>query len=162
MNSRERVVTALNHKEPDRVPLDIAGTIVSSITSKAYENTDYALAGTAVFGGGIFEQPSRMMGMEKFLMSLAANEEFADTVMGRILEIYIESCNRYLDLLGEYLQVFIYWNDIAGQHGPMISPDTYRRLIKPRDKRLFDAVKRKTDAKIFYHCCGACREYGRY
>jgi uroporphyrinogen decarboxylase len=279
MNSRERVVTALNHKEPDRVPLDIGGTIVSSITSKAYmnlrdylampkeqlkifdhvqrlpyidpglikkldidvhsvqahylsgddqkylddgdywafydrwgskmrmpkvgghyfdwvefpikditmaelekykwpepdtdesfmelrdraeylyESTDYALAGTAVFGGGIFEQPSRMMGMENFLMSLAANEGFADTVMGRILEIYIESCNRYLDLLGEYLQIFIYWNDIAGQHGPMISPDTYRRLIKPKDKRLFDAVKKKTDAKIFYHCCGACREF---
>ncbi|MHC4060436.1 MAG: hypothetical protein ACYSUC_06630 [Planctomycetota bacterium] len=49
MNSRERVVAALNHKEPDRVPLDIGGTIVSSITGKAYENTDYAQAGTAVF-----------------------------------------------------------------------------------------------------------------
>ncbi|MHC4645689.1 MAG: uroporphyrinogen decarboxylase family protein [Planctomycetota bacterium] len=278
MNSRERVMCTLNHKEPDQVPLDIGGTIVTSITSKAYmnlreylgmpkeklkifdhvqrlphidaelikrlgidvrsvqagyvasddlkylddgdywafydqwgskmrmpkvgghyfdwvefpindismdelkdykwpkpdtdesylklrdtakylyENTDYALAGTAVFGGGIFEQPSRMMGMENFLMSLAADENFADTVMSRILDIYIECCNRYLDLLGEYLQVFVYWNDIAGQRGPLISPDTYRRLIKPKDKKLFDAVKKKTDAKIFYHLCGACSQ----
>ncbi|MHC4620700.1 MAG: uroporphyrinogen decarboxylase family protein [Planctomycetota bacterium] len=278
MNSRERVLCALNHKEPDRVPLDIGGTIVSSITSKAYmnlrrylgmpkeelrifdhvqrlpyidaelirqlgidvhsvqasyvsgddqkylddgdywafydrwgskmrmpkvgghyfdwvefpikditmdelssykwpepdaddsylklrdrakylfENTDYALAGTAVFGGGVFEQPSRMMGMENFLMSLAANEKFADAVMSKILDIYIECCSRYLDLLGEYLHVFVYWNDIAGQRGPLISPDTYRRMIKPKDKKLFDAVKKKTDAKIFYHCCGACRQ----
>jgi len=279
MNSRERVVATLNHKEPDKVPLDIGGTIISSITTKAYadlrdylgmpkedikifdhvqrlpyidpqllkklgvdvhtvqadyvagadlqylddgdywafydgwgaklrmpkqgghyfdwvefpinnidmnelknykwpeppsqesfmhlrdkakylrENTDYALTGTAIFGGGVFEQPERMMGMENFLMSLAANEEFADTVMSKITDIYIETCNRYLNLLGNYLDVFIYWNDMTGQEGPMISPDTYRRLIKPKDKKLLDAVKKKTDAKIFYHCCGACRDF---
>ena len=124
-----------------------------------YENTDYALAGTGVFGGGVFEQPARMMGMELFLTSLALDEKFADTVMERITEIYIENCNRYLDELGQYIQVFVYWNDMTGQNGPMISPEMYRRLIKPKDKRLIEAVKKKTDAKIFYHCCGAAREF---
>ena len=124
-----------------------------------YEHTDYALAGTGVFGGGIFEQPARMMGMERFLMSLALDQKFADTVMERIIEIYIENCNRYLDELGEYIQVFVYWNDMTGQNGPMISPEMYRRFIKPKDKRLIEAVKKKTDAKFFYHCCGAAREF---
>jgi uroporphyrinogen decarboxylase len=100
-----------------------------------------------------------MMGMENFLMSLAADEKFADAVMSKIMDIYVESCNRYLDLLGQYIQVFIYWNDIAGQNGPLISPDTYRRMIKPKDKKLVDAVRRKTEAKIFYHCCGACHDF---
>jgi uroporphyrinogen decarboxylase len=36
MNSRERVLAALNHKEPDRVPLDM-GSIQSGIHIKAYE-----------------------------------------------------------------------------------------------------------------------------
>ena len=36
MNSRERVLTALNHKEPDRVPFDMGGTIVTGIHHKAY------------------------------------------------------------------------------------------------------------------------------
>jgi uroporphyrinogen decarboxylase len=36
MNSRERLETALNHKEPDRVPIDL-GAIVSGITSGANE-----------------------------------------------------------------------------------------------------------------------------
>jgi uroporphyrinogen decarboxylase len=31
-----------------------------------YENTDYALVGSAVIGGGIFEQPARTMGLENF------------------------------------------------------------------------------------------------
>jgi uroporphyrinogen decarboxylase len=36
MNSRERVLTALNHKEPDQVPFDMGGTVVTGIQAKAY------------------------------------------------------------------------------------------------------------------------------
>lgn len=38
MNSRERVNLALNHKEADHIPLDIAGTGVSQIHITAYNN----------------------------------------------------------------------------------------------------------------------------
>lgn len=31
MNSRERVATALNHEVPDRLPIDLGGSEVSSI-----------------------------------------------------------------------------------------------------------------------------------
>lgn len=36
MNSRERVLTALNHQEPDRVPIDLGGTVVSTIAIPTY------------------------------------------------------------------------------------------------------------------------------
>ncbi|MHC4575575.1 MAG: hypothetical protein ACYS76_15885 [Planctomycetota bacterium] len=36
MTSRERMQTALNHQEPDRIPVDLGGSIVSSITKNAY------------------------------------------------------------------------------------------------------------------------------
>jgi uroporphyrinogen-III decarboxylase len=35
MNSRERVLEAINHREPDRVPIDIGGSIVSGIMAGA-------------------------------------------------------------------------------------------------------------------------------
>jgi len=38
MNSRERIITALNHKEPDKVPFDFGGTLATTITSVAYNN----------------------------------------------------------------------------------------------------------------------------
>lgn len=38
MNSRERVNMALNHKEPDQIPFDLASTPVSGISSVAYNN----------------------------------------------------------------------------------------------------------------------------
>ncbi len=123
-----------------------------------YENTDFALVGSAVIGGGIFEQPARVMGLQNFLMALVSEPAFADRLMETITEIYIESCNRYLDGVGPYIQVFTYWDDVAGQNGWLINPDLYRRRIKPRQKRLVEAIKRKTDAKLFYHGCGATRE----
>jgi len=120
-----------------------------------YENTDFALVGSGLLGGGIFEQPARTMGLENFLLSLVTDPKFADRFMERITEIYIESCNTYLDQIGKYLQVFTYWDDVNSQDGWLISPDIYRKMIKPKQRRLVEAIKKKTDAKLYYHGCGA-------
>ena len=37
MNSRERVLTAVNHKEPDRIPKDLGATNVTGISVVAYK-----------------------------------------------------------------------------------------------------------------------------
>lgn len=123
-----------------------------------YENTDYALVGSAVIGGGIFEQPARTIGLQNFFMALIQEPQFADALMERITDIYIESCNNYLDELGEYLHVFTFWDDVCGQDGWLIRPDLYRKMIKPKQRRLVEAIKKKTDAKLFYHSCGATFE----
>jgi len=88
-------------------------------------------------------------------MALVLEPQFAERMMDRITDIYIESCSNYLDELGQYLQVFIYYDDLCGQDGWLIRPDLFRKLIKPKQRRLVEAVKRKTDAKLFYHSCGA-------
>lgn len=123
-----------------------------------YENTDYALVGSAIIGGGIFEQPARTMGLENFLVALLAEPAFADRLTAQITDIYIESCNNYLDQVGDYLQVFTYWDDLNSQAGWMISPDIYKRLIKPKQQQLVEAIRSKTDAKLFFHGCGAVSE----
>ena len=38
MNSRERVMAAIDHKEPDYVPLDLGATPSSGISAIAYNN----------------------------------------------------------------------------------------------------------------------------
>jgi uroporphyrinogen decarboxylase len=37
VNHRQRVLAALNHEEPDRVPIDLGGTPATSINIGAYE-----------------------------------------------------------------------------------------------------------------------------
>ena len=38
MNSRERLITAINHRQPDRIPVDIGATPSSGISAVAYHN----------------------------------------------------------------------------------------------------------------------------
>ena len=45
------------------------------------------------------------------------------------------------------------------QTSSWMSVDMYVKFIKPRKKRIFDAIKKKSDAKIFYHSCGAVAPY---
>lgn len=152
---KEPTITALeayNWPSPDAAQ-DIAP--LRKQAEYLYDHTDYALVGSGVIGGGIFEQPARVMGLENFLMALVTDASFADQLMEKITEIYIEACIRYLDQVGEFLQVFTYWDDVNSQNGWIISPDIYRQRIKPRQKRLVEAIKQKTDAKIYYHGCGA-------
>ena len=120
-----------------------------------HETTDFALVGSGVIGGGIFEQGCRTVGLEDFMMALVLDRPFAERLMDGITEIYLESIRRYLQAVGEYIDVFTFWDDVCGQNGWLISPDLYVGLIKPRQRRLFDAIRRGTDAKIFYHGCGA-------
>ena len=43
MNSRERVIAALNHQQPDRVPLDLGATAVTGISAAALHRLRHAL-----------------------------------------------------------------------------------------------------------------------
>ncbi|MHC4574965.1 MAG: uroporphyrinogen decarboxylase family protein, partial [Planctomycetota bacterium] len=124
-----------------------------------YENTEYAIVGSALSGGGIFEQPERVRGAPEFLMDLVSNERFADALMEGFTDFYVAEYGHFLDEAGDYIQVIVYWNDVAGQNAPLISPELYRRLIKPKEERLFSSIRKKTDAKIFYHLCGAAYEF---
>jgi uroporphyrinogen decarboxylase len=108
-----------------------------------------------VIVGGIFEQPAYRMGMQSFLMSLISEPKFADRTMEQITEIYIESCKNYLDEVGQSVQVFSYWDDVNTQMGWMISRETYRKMVKPKQRRLVEAIKKKTDARLFFHGRGA-------
>lgn len=132
---------------------------LDTVAKSLYENTSHALVVGCVFGGGVFEFPQYLRGMEQFLIDLLAHPDFADDLMDRITEILIEANCQMLDKIGPYVQVISVCDDIATQQGPLISPELYRKRIKPRQKRLIEAIKSKTDAFILYHGCGATWEF---
>jgi uroporphyrinogen decarboxylase len=55
------------------------------------------------------------------------------------------------------VDVVIEADDIAGQETLLLSPRTYRRLIKPRHRRLLSFIKDQAPVKVFFHTCGAVR-----
>jgi len=50
-------------------------------------------------------------------------------------------------------------DDLAGQDGPLFNPAIYRRIVKPRHKRLVQYIRSRTQAKIWYHTCGSCAAF---
>ena len=72
--------------QPDPVEVNAQ---LGQLAKQLYENSDYALVGSAVIGGGIFEQPARVMGLQNFLMALISEPAFADRLMETITDIYI-------------------------------------------------------------------------
>jgi uroporphyrinogen decarboxylase len=124
---------------------------------RLYKDTDYFLIADSLLTG-IFEQAEHLRGFENFMIDLAINKDFANKLLDIILEQRKEFYDRFLDIVGPYVDMVMVADDLAGQDTLLISPQTYRELIKPRHKELNSLIKNKADVKIFYHCCGAVSE----
>lgn len=277
MNSRQRMLTALDHMEPDRVPFDLGGTVITGINVKAYQNLraylglplieptivdvfqqiakvdddlldrlgvdvknvsprssatfqievrdtgeytyfydewkigwkmpkegglyydmfDHPLSGNiaeadvdafpwpdpldpARFAGlqdaarhvaevegravvvgnmaaGMMEMFAWLRGFEDYFADLGGNQKLASYIMDKILALKMAFWEHALDVVGDYIDVAQDADDFAGQNSMLFSPRTYRQFVKPRHRQLFDLIHRKSNAKVFFHSCGAIR-----
>lgn len=102
----------------------------------------------------VFEMYWRLRGMDGAMLDVADDPELAFEMFGRCADFAIrigeQACRRFpLDW---------YWtgDDVAGQRSMMISPEAWRRLVKPHLRRVFETGRRR-QLPIAYHCCGALR-----
>ncbi len=116
---------------------------------------DYAICGSPLFGGGILEQAERIIGLSQFLTLLLKDRRAAEYILDKLTEIYKRAAINFLEEVGDLVDVVLYWDDVGSQNSLLISPETYRKMIKPRQRDLFNTVKSHTNAKIFYHTDGA-------
>jgi uroporphyrinogen decarboxylase len=76
-------------------------------------------------------------------------------MMDIVADIWIKIAENALDATDDNVDVVAWGDDIAIQDTTLISPKTYRDLIKPRHRRMVQAVKSRSNAKIHYHSCGS-------
>jgi uroporphyrinogen decarboxylase len=69
----------------------------------------------------------------------------------------LELADAVLDEVGPYVDVVAFGDDVAFHDRPMIDLGRYRKLFKPRHRRMVDLIKNKSQAKVLYHCCGAVK-----
>lgn len=119
---------------------------------RMYEETDYPVIVNVI--GSVFEFSWYLRGYENFMTDLLINPGQACALMDRMLEFQMGLFEEILNRTGDYVAVVLCGDDIGTQKGPTISPDIYRKYIKPRQKKLYDMIKKKTKAKLFYHSCG--------
>jgi len=141
-------------KYPWPDPLDPGFTAgLAEEVKRLHATTDFAIVGDSGFKS-LWELGWALRGFERLLMDLALNPDFVHALMGKLLDINMAAIGRFLDEVGKYLQVFRTGDDLATQKGLLMSRATYRKILKPHYKKMFDFIKSKTDAKLFYHSCG--------
>jgi uroporphyrinogen decarboxylase len=113
-----------------------------------------ALAGPCA---GIAEVYSWLRGYEEFYIDLARNQSWVAYMLDRLVEFKCAFWERALSEIGDLVDVVIEADDLGGQHSLLMSPKTYRQVIKPRHSRLFAFIKEQAPVRIFYHTCGAVR-----
>ncbi len=121
--------------------------------------TDRALFGVAPCGHDLFNQIFRVRGMENGLMDMVAEPEFAEAFFDRLTDTICTAQTSFLQEVGDLIDVHFAADDLSGQSGPLVSPELYRRMIKPRQADIIATSKAHTRAPIFYHTCGAATEF---
>ena len=119
--------------------------------------TPYALVGG--ISGVIYETCWYMRGLERWYMDMVTDAEFCETLLDRVTQFWLDWFRLFLDEVGDLIDVIMVGDDLAGQTGPLFRPEVYRTLVKPRQKRLVQYIRSRTDAKIWYHTCGSCIPY---
>ena len=141
-----------NHSWP-RVgdPMRVAGL---RALAQSYREAGYAVVVKDGFAG-IFEFAQRIVGMENLLMMMAMRDPAADALFEKLLELKLAYWQTVLEELGDLVDVVTYADDYGTQTSQLISPDMFRKQLKPKLAVLFEALKRQApQAKRFMHSCG--------
>ncbi len=120
------------------------------------ENTDKAIQG--LFGGNLLEFGQFLYRNDNFFLLLAGEPKKAHAFLDKMVEIHLDNLEKYLDAVGEYIDIIVFGDDLGMQTGPQISPAMYREFFKPRHKVLWNRAKELADVKVNLHSCGGIRE----
>jgi hypothetical protein len=100
---------------------------------------------------GIWERIAALMGFEEAMIALFEEPEACDELFTAITDYKIQLA----EVAAKYYKAdtFTNFDDIATERQMFMSPETYRKLIKPHHKRLNDAVRNLGMIPI-QHTCG--------
>jgi uroporphyrinogen decarboxylase len=117
----------------------------------------YALSSTIC--GVTYEICWYMRGLERWFMDMIENPAFCAALIDRTSQFWVDWMTGFMREVGDLLDVVMIGDDLAGQHGPLFSPRFYRQVVRPRQQRVVDTIKKYSVAKIWYHTCGDCSAY---
>ncbi|MRS04563.1 hypothetical protein EG832_15305 [bacterium] len=126
---------------------------VRALASQLHDANQYAIMATPwlMFP---FERAFEMQGMEKFLMNLAVEPDFAQELLNKNNQLCMRLMSNFLDQCGDLIDIIKIGDDLGTQESLMISPRMYRRMLKPLHAEMIAMIKQKTKAKVFFHTDG--------
>jgi len=62
---------------------------------------------------------------------------------------------RYMREVGPFVHMVMLYEDLSMQEGPLMSPELFRKYIRPQHEKVIKAIRDHTDAAICLHICGS-------
>jgi len=119
--------------------------------------TDYAVIFNARYN--LVHTAQYLRGFADWYMDLAQDHALFTALMEAVLENLIEMNRRALAEIGGLVDIVAFGDDIGLQDRPVCSVPLYRKLIRPFQARIVEAIREHTGAKILYHTCGSVYAY---
>ena len=101
-----------------------------------------------------FERAYAMQGMDTFLLNMARDPDFARALLEKIAVYCKQLMGRFLEELGDNVDIIKIGDDLGTQESLMISPKMYREILKPVHADFISFIKARTKARIFFHSDG--------
>ena len=125
--------------------------------SRLRDSTDRAVVG--LFGGNLYEIGQFFYRSDNFFMMMASEPERTGRFLDILTEIHLANLDRFLSVVGDYIDVIVFGDDLGMQTGPLMSPAMYRELFKPRHSRMWKRAKElKPNVAVNLHTCGSIRK----
>lgn len=106
-------------------------------------------------GGAQFMRLFAFMGVENALCAMAMDPEACMDFFEAYTDYRIDYINRTIDAYNP--DIYVISEDVATARGLFMSPETYRKLIKPFHARIIEAVNARGVISSM-HCCGKCED----
>jgi uroporphyrinogen decarboxylase len=100
-----------------------------------------------------FERSWAMRGMENILLDMYDAPLFVDQLFDGLESVCNGVIDRLLRDFGDKIDAIGFSEDMGGQTGMLLSPQSWRRFLKPHQKRMFDRI-RAAGKVVYVHSCG--------
>ncbi len=126
---------------------------VKAAAQRLADDNEYAILATPwlLFP---FERAHAMQGMDVFLLNMIDHPDFAKALLERIAKYCKQLMGRFLEEIGDNIDIIKIGDDLGTQKSLMISPRMYRRFLKPIHADFIRYIKERTSAKVFFHSDG--------
>ena len=146
-----------DYQWPD--PMDRSRYTEVAAMAREYRAGSDAVVCMPQLGNGFLQMGAQLYGYDKWFMMLALEPAEAERFLDVYFDIKMQYWDTVLDEMGDCIDLACETDDLGTQQAPIVSVDMWRRFVKPRNKKLYELIKKKADVKLFYHSCGSVYDF---
>jgi len=143
----------INYKWPN--PDD--SNVIKGLEEQVIKIRDSFDCAIVLNSGSMFIHKSQFLrGFQDWYLDCGMNVKRIEILFDTILDIRIRMLKKLLSEVGEEVDIVEVGDDLGTQTSLQVSPDFFRKSIKPRFEKYFNVIRQfSPDLKILFHSCGS-------